>query len=347
MNRHLFGIDTPATLMTRPPFYFTFLLLKSQSLTHLAGVLGHDSIGNDQRGHALNNRHGTGHDTGIVAALGGQDTLARGIVAGGGLVLADGGRGLEGDPEEDGHAVGDATLDAARVVGLGLQAGAGDARLLSSGIEGRGGDEGVVVDAAEHLGAVEAGANLKALDCGDRHHGVGEGGLELVEAGLAEANGGVADDAGDGAASAVVLVAQFGNAVLHAAAGVFVRTADREEFVNLGLGDGLGEAEEGRVRAHAVSVVEELDVANGGDKGDNVNAVGLLEPLLSNSACSNTGDRLAGTAAAATRAGLDAVLLEVGPVSMAGARKEVDGLVAVVLGALVLVGDSEEDGRAE
>ena len=32
---------------------------------------------------------------------------------------------------------------------------------------------------------------------------------------------------------------------------------------------------------------------------------------------------------------------------MAGARVQVNRLVAVVLGALVLVGDGEEDGRAE
>lgn len=104
--------------MTHAPYYCTFLLLKSQSLTHPAGVLGHDNIGNDQRGHTLNNGHGTGHDTGIAAAL--------------------------------------------------------------------------------------------------------------------------------------------------------------------GLGDGLGETEEGRVRAHAVSVFREVDVADGGDKGDNVNTIGFPEPLLNN-----------------------------------------------------------------
>lgn len=32
---------------------------------------------------------------------------------------------------------------------------------------------------------------------------------------------------------------------------------------------------------------------------------------------------------------------------MAGARTNADDLVAVVLGVLVLVGDSEEDGRAQ
>lgn len=32
---------------------------------------------------------------------------------------------------------------------------------------------------------------------------------------------------------------------------------------------------------------------------------------------------------------------------MAGARVEVNGLIAIVLGSLVLVGNCEEDGRAE
>jgi hypothetical protein len=92
-------------------------------------------------------------------------------------------------------------------------------------------DEGVVVDAPLHLGAVEAGADLEALDGGDGQHGVGEGGLEFVKGGLAEPGGGVADDAGDGAAGAVVGVAQLSDAGLHAVRGLGVGTPHGQEGV--------------------------------------------------------------------------------------------------------------------
>lgn len=314
---------------------------------HRSRVLRHDGIGNHQGGHALDDGDGSGHDAGVVTALGGQDTLAVGVVAGRGLVLADGGGGLEGQLEEDGHAVGDAALDAARVVRLGLQARARDARLLGGGVEGRGRDEGVVVLAAVHLGAVEAGADLEALDGGDGEHGVGEEGLELVKGRLAEPRGGVADDAGDGAAGAVVRVAQLGDLVLHAAVGRVVGAAHGEELVDLFAGEVLAKAEEGGVGAHGLGVVKELDVADRGDKGDNLHPIGLLQPLLRDGTGGHARNGLARTTPAAARAGLDAVLLEVGPIRMAGAGVQVDGLVAVVLGALVLVGHGEEDGRAE
>ena len=65
-----------------------------------------------------------------MSALGGEDTLALGIVACCSLVLADGGRGLEANLEEDRHAVADTALDTTGVVCLGLELGAGDACLL-------------------------------------------------------------------------------------------------------------------------------------------------------------------------------------------------------------------------
>lgn len=312
-------------------------------------MLGHDGIGNGQGSHGLNNRYGSGHDARVVTALGSEHALARGIVEGSGLVLANGRGGLEGNAEEDGHAVGDAALDAAGVVGLGDEARAGDAQLAFGGghelLGGRG--EGVVVLGAVHLGAQEAGADLEALDGGDGHHGVAQGGLELVKGRLAQAGRGVADDAGDGASGAVLLFLELGDAVLHAAPSFLVGASHRQELVDVGAGEGLGEAEEAGVGAHGVSVAEELDGADGGDKGDNLDAVGLAQPLLGDGAGGHTGNGLARTAAAAAGGGLDAVLFEVGPVGMAGTGVEVDGLVAVVLGALVLVGDGEEDWGAE
>lgn len=74
----------------------------------------------------------------------------------------------------------------------------------------------------------------------------------------------------------------------------------------------------------------------------------LLQPLLVDSSCGYSGDGLAGAATSSAGAGpVAAVFYVVGPVGMARARVQVVGLGAIVLGALVLVGDSEEDGRAE
>lgn len=56
-------------------------------------------------------------------------------------------------------------------------------------------------------------------------------------------------------------------------------------------------------------------------------------------------DGLARAAAAATAARLDAVLLEIGPVCVAGAGVEVR--LGVVLRPLVLVADEQADGRPE
>lgn len=140
------------------PIHIQNILSLDNVGSHLSCVLSHDGIGNHQRSHALNNGHRTRHNTGIVSALGGENTLALTVVARCGLVLADGGRGLEADLEEDGHAVADTALNTARVVRLGLELGAGDACLLRGGVEGGGWHEGVVVLAAGHLGALEAGS---------------------------------------------------------------------------------------------------------------------------------------------------------------------------------------------
>lgn len=325
---------------------FPLLSLRAQSPAQLPGVLGHDGISNGQGSHSLDDGDGAGHDAGVVAALGRERALAGGVVAGGGLVLGDGGGGLEGDAEEDGHAVGDAALDAAGVVGAGLELGARDAELGGLGLaDGRGHEEGVVVDGALHGGAAEAGADLEGLDGGDAEHGVAEGGLELVEAGLAEAGGGVADDAGDGAARRVVGVAQLGDEGLHLLRGVRVRAADGQELVDAGARErvGEGEGEEGRVGGEGVGVaLEEGDVTHRRHEGDDLDAVGLGQPLLRDGTGGHTSNSLAGRAPATARRGLDAVLLEVGPVGVRGTRVEVRRAAAVVAGPLVLVGDGQQ-----
>lgn len=92
-----------------------------------ASHLRHEGIHDHQRRHGLDDGDGAGHDARVVAALGGQDALVLAVVGGGGLRLTNGGGGLEGDAEVDGGAVGDAALDAARVVGLGGELGAREA----------------------------------------------------------------------------------------------------------------------------------------------------------------------------------------------------------------------------
>jgi hypothetical protein len=58
-------------------------------------------------------------------------------------------------------------------------------------------------------------------------------------------------------------------------------------------------------------------------------------------------DGLASTASATSTAGLDTVLLQVGPVGVTGTGVQVHGAVAVVLGSLVLVHDAHANGRAQ
>lgn len=256
-------------------------------------MLGHNSVDDGQGSHALDDGNGSWYNTGVVAALGGQDTLCCTVVACGRLILANGGGRLEGGAEEDGHAVGDAALDTGRVVRLGVELGAGYAGSLGGSVEGGGGDEGVVVGAALHLSAEEARADLETLDGRDGHDGVGESGLELVEAGLANTRRNVADDAGDGAAGAVVLVFQLRNEVLHAAVGVVVWAADGEILVDLGAGDGVSEAEESGIGAHGIGVAKELDGTDRGDESDNIDVVGLLEPLFGNGTGGHAGNGLA------------------------------------------------------
>lgn len=133
-----------------------------------------------------------------------QNTSGK-IVLGGFLRLPDRRRRLERNAEVDRRPVRDTTLDTAGVVGASCQALLGAARGARAGLDLRH-DEGVVVDRAGDFAAAEAGADFEALGCGDAEHGVGELGLELVEAGLAQADGDVADDAGDCAADRVVAV---------------------------------------------------------------------------------------------------------------------------------------------
>lgn len=213
-----------------------------------------------------------------MAALGLENTLLQ-TVSGGVLGLTNRRRGLEGDAEVDGGAVGDAALDTAGVVGLGDETSIG------------GGDEGVVVDGTGHLAAAEARANLEALGGGDAQHRVGQLRLQLVEARLAQADGHVADHAGHGAANAIVCIAELLDHLGHAFGGPGLGAANGGEVVHRGAVDSLQELQVlgvGRGGGVFGGWGEEVLVADGGDKGDDLDLVRQLEVLLGDGASGDT-----------------------------------------------------------
>ena len=78
-------------------------------------LLAEEVIGEDKDGHGFDDGDGAGEDAWVVAAFAGEV----GVVTGSGdgwLRSHDGGGGFEGHPEQDGLAIGDAALDAARAV---------------------------------------------------------------------------------------------------------------------------------------------------------------------------------------------------------------------------------------
>ena len=262
---------------------------REQVLRALTSILGHESIHDDEGGHGFDDRNSTGYDAGVVTALSLEGALFE-AVGGSRLGLADGGRGLECDAEVNGGTVGDAALDTAGIVGLGGQTLLGDRFGAGAGFNVRD-DEGIVVDGAGHFAAAEARADFEALCCRDAEHGVCELGFELIEAGLAESDGHVADHAGYGAADAVLVVAELLDDFGHAGCGVLVGAAGRHEGVDGFAADVLNEVQEfgvggggGVLRGGG----EEVLVADGGDEGDDLNAVGETQVLLSNGSSGDT-----------------------------------------------------------
>lgn len=321
-------------------------------------MLSHEGISNSQSSHGLDDRNRARSNIRVVTTLGRQDALARGVVASSRLVLGNCGGRLERNAEEDGHAVGDAALDTAGVVRLSLQAGGRDAWAGASArlrlVGGGGRHEGVVVARSAHFGSSEARANLKALGSRNRHDGVGQESLKLVKAWLAEAGGAAANNTGYGTTGRVVLVAELGNLVLHALRDGRIRATDGKELIHFLAGQGVHKLEKLGVAAKGVDIVtvgqrsvfKKLDVAHGGNKRNDLDAISLAQPLLGDSAGSNASNGLAGTTSATARGGLDTILLEVSPVGVGGAGVEIDCLGAVVVRALILVRYGQEDGCA-
>ena len=107
-----------------------------------------------------------------------------------------------------------------------------------------------------------------------------------------------------------------------------MRATDRVS-INLLAGDGLEEVQELWAQSILNGIVilgfgwrrdrrGELDLADRRDERDDLDAVDSLEVLLGDSTSSDTADGLACAAASTTAARLDAVLLEISPVGVAG-----------------------------
>ncbi len=119
-----------------------------------------EELGEGEGGHGVDDGDGAGEDTGVVAAAGVEGCWGV-LVGDGGYILEEGGDGFEAYAEGDGHAVGDAALDAAGVVGLagGASVGARD-------------------EFVDHLGAaaqaaVKAHAEFYGFGRRNGHHRVG------------------------------------------------------------------------------------------------------------------------------------------------------------------------------
>ena len=116
-------------------------------------------------------------------------------------------------------------------------------------------------------------------------------GFQLVETGLAQANGHVADHAGHGSADAVVVVAELLDHLGHAFGAFLVGAADGRELVDGLAVDAFEELQVlwvggggGVLGGRGVKVL----VADGGDEGHDLDAVRQLEVLLGDGAGGDT-----------------------------------------------------------
>jgi len=245
------------------------------------------------------------------------------IVLGGILSLGNSSRGLEADSEVDIFAVGDTSLNTTTPVG-----GSTHSTIAPA-------DEGVVVLASRNFCASETGTDLEALGSGDGEHGMGELRLELVEDRFTETGWDVANNAGDSTADGVLGILGTKDALDHTLGSLFVG-ASRYELVHFLSGDRVEQLDELRAQRlfNRIIVVagdlgrrgdgrREVDFADGRDEGDDFDAVSELEVFLGDGTGGDSADRFASGAASTPAASLDAVFLEVGPISVARTRVQV------------------------
>lgn len=202
---------------------------------------------------------------------------------------------------------------------------------------------------------------------------MGDLGLELVKAGLAQADGDVADHACHGAADAVVAVTVFLNGFGHAGGGFVVGAAGGCERVHGLTIDRFKEFEEFRVGGCGGvfrSRGDEVFVANRRDERNNLDVVRETQVLFGNgtssdtawyylsilsfflknkpqSRCAKLTNGLTGTAATTTTASLDTVFLEIGQIGMARPGEQVHCAATIVLGSLVLIANHHADRSSQ
>ena len=146
------------------------------------------------------------------------------------------------------------------------------------------------MDAPRDSCAAETRANLEALCGRNAQHGVGQLGLHLVEAGLAQTRRYVTDNASDVTTDAVLLFLVLCDQVGHAVVGCLFGATDGKEFVDLLTGDLVNELEElgvGRRGRVVCGGRVELLVADRRGEGNNLDAVGEGEVLFGDGAGSN------------------------------------------------------------
>mmetsp|Transcript_6980 Transcript_6980/g.15952 ORF Transcript_6980/g.15952 Transcript_6980/m.15952 type:complete len:446 (+) Transcript_6980:231-1568(+) len=295
-------------------------LLGERGGGRLAGLLDERHVGDDEGAHGLDDGDGAHNHAGVVPPLCLKGAVVAGKV-GGGLRLADGCGGLEGDAEHNIHPVGDAALHAAAVVGDGDHLPVLDVKHI-------------VVRRPAHSRPRKPRPNLEPLGGRDRHHGVRELGLELVEARLPQADGAVADHDGARAPHRVLVGAGSLDAVCHLVRRGDVRAA-HHVLVHLVARDG--------VQVHLA--LGQHDVAHRAHPRHELRVVPLLQPLLRDRPSSHAPDGLAGAGTPASTSGAKAILHLIREVGVRGAGDLAH--LAVVVGAHVLVADKEADGGAE
>jgi len=137
------------------------------------GLVAQGVVDQDQRGHRLDNRNGAGQHAGVVAAPAFEGCVLE-VNVNRVLRLHEGGDRFEGDTEINRLAVGNASLNAARTIGRGIDPAAF-------------GPERVVVLRAREQNAAEAGAEIEAFGSRQTEHRLGQVRLEAVKDRLAPA----------------------------------------------------------------------------------------------------------------------------------------------------------------
>lgn len=194
---------------------------------------------------------------------------------------------------------------------------------------------------SRHGSSGKARTKLKALGGGDGHHGVGESGFQLVETGLAETDGAVPDHTGDNSSNGVMRVSVLLHNLDHLLSEGQIGTSHGAGGINALSSDALQSGNPLLVAGRSVHG----NIADLGHKGNNLNVVDSSQVLVGNSSSSNSANSLSCRRSAASRRGLDSVLLLVGVVGMR--RSGVVVHLRVVVGSLVLVLNQHGNGGTQ